>query len=573
MSILKFIGRSKGSCGSISSLRVKFIISFIAIISVLSSINLLTYYQLKSSMNKLDSMVQLSLTANVITDNAVKVRDSLRQYMIYQKAEDKKNMDEGLVSIDRSVETLISLVIDDKGKDKLDSLVTLSKNIESKVTSTIKLVDEGKTTDASATNAETVKNVFFLDYSVNDFLATELNNQRTIKEDLNKQTDRTKYLVFIIISLVSTISIIGAVLFSNKIANIIAILVRHSESIANKNLILDHVVVNSKDELALLGSSFNTMTDNLKEFVFETNKSSNEVTKMADTLKLNVDLSARAVEQISIVLNEVSNGAFEQLEKSQHTREIVAKLYQRNKELLQFAKNVLQVSEDASNAAVVGNERMNQLIRQIEVVEKKIMETQEISGTLQDKTREIKSIVSTLTLIAKQINILALNAGIEAARAGKDGMGFAVVAQEIKKLAESSSLSAVRITDILQEIQTESEHVAFSMLHGVNEIVEGIQMAEASRTAFNRIVEKSSEVEKQNIIVTRGIEEMVQEFHAVEEKSEKISSIASKSSDSYREVAASIEQQTAGLQEITASAYILAEMASNLQKIVYHFKF
>jgi len=573
MSLLRFLGRLNWLRSSTSSLRINLIVSFIAIIFVLSSVNLLTYYHLKSSMNKLDSIVQLSLTANVITDNAVKVRDSLRQYMIYQKAEDKKTVDEGLVSIQSSIENLISSVEDDKGKEKLEAIVALSKNIVIKVTSTTKLVDEGKTTDASATNVETVKNAGFLISGVSDFLAVELDYQKTIKENLNRQADHTKYLIFLTIGLVSTISILGAVLFSNKIGNIIEILVRHSENIANRNLKLDHVVVRSKDELALLGSSFNTMTDNLKEFVFETNKSSNEVTKMADTLMLNVDLSTKAVEQISTVLNEVSDGASEQLEKSQHTREIVIKLYQSNKELLQFAKNVLQVSEEASNAAVIGNEKIGRLIRQIEVVEQKITETQAISEKLQEKTSEIKSIVFTLSVVAKQINNMAVNSGVEAARAGKEGRGFAIAALEIKKLAESSSLFAVKITNILQEIQIESEHVALSMRQGVNEIVEGTQMAEASRTAFNEIVVKSSEVEKQNRIVTRGIEEMIEEFYAVEEKSEKISTIASKSSDSYRDVAASIEQQTAGLQEITASAYILAQMASNLQKIVYQFKF
>ncbi|WP_256757685.1 methyl-accepting chemotaxis protein [Cohnella sp. WQ 127256] len=555
------------------SLRVKFITSFVVIIIVLSSVSLLTYYQMKTSMNKLDSMVQLSLTASLITENSVIVGETLRQYMIFQSLEDKKSVDRGLISIKSSVEELKQIVTDEKGLTALDAVVAISKSYALKVTETSKLIDNDDLTSASVTNVEAVKIAGFLNTGVSDFLNDELNYQKTTKEKLNKQAERTKHLIFLTIGLVSAISLCGTVFFSTKIANTIALLVRRSESIANKNLKLESLDVKTKDELAVLGNSFNTLTDNLREFVCETNKSSLEVTITAETLKLNVELSSKAVEQISIVLNEVSEGAMDQLSKSRKTREIVEKLYQSNKEMLQFVKNVLQASEDANQAAIVGNKQMNCLTQQIEIIEKKILETQASSEKLQNKTRQIREIVTVISEMAKQTNILALNAGIEAARARNEGKGFAVVAQEIKKLAESSSMSALKINEILQEIQSESQNVALSMRNGVSEIEEGAQMAEASRQAFTDIAEKSSEVERQNRIVTRGIEDMVQEFNAVEEMSKNITSIIEKSSDGYREVAASIEEQTAGLQEITASAYQLSDMSDKLQKIVVQFNY
>ncbi|WEK55964.1 MAG: methyl-accepting chemotaxis protein [Candidatus Cohnella colombiensis] len=555
------------------SLRVKFITSFVAIIIVLSSVNLMTYYQMKTSMTKLDSMVQLSLTASLITENSDIIRETLRQYMIFQSPDEKKIVDASLISIKSSVEKLKQVVLDDKGSKALDAVAALSKSFEHKVTETIDLIDNGDLTGASATNVEAVKITGFLNTGVSEFLNDELNFQKTTKEQLNKQTERTKYLIFMTIGLVSIFSICGAVLFSTKIANTISLLVRHSENIANKNLKLDSVDVKTKDELAVLGTSINTLTENLRAFISETNKSSNEVTNTAETLKHNVELSSKAVEQISLVINEVSVGAKDQLGKSQQTREIVAKLYQSNKEVLQFARNVLQVSIDANQAAIVGNIKINSLIQQIEIIERKILETQVSSEKLQDKTSQIKKIVAAISEMAKQTNILGLNAGIEAARAKTEGKGFAVVAQEIKKLADSSSKSASKIAEILQEIQSESQYVALSMKIGVSEIKEGTQMAEASRQAFTDIVEKSSEVERQNRIVTTCIEDMVQDFNAVEETSKVITSIAEKASEGYREVAVSIDEQTAGLQEITASAYVLADMSDKLQKIIVQFRY
>lgn len=555
------------------SLRVKFIVSFVLIIFVLSIVSVITFYQMKGSMNKLELMVQQSLTTNSINEHSDSVAETLRQYMIFQSKDEKEIVDRGLTLIKTNIEELKQAVTGERSLTALEAVESLAVSFEVKVNETIQYLADGDLIKASSSNNDVLKIAGYLTEGVSDFLTEELIHQNTTMEKLNKQAERTKNFIFLSIALVSVLSICGAVLFSTKIASTISLLVRQSENIANKNLKLEPINVTSKDELKVLGDSFNDLTDNLRSFIQETNKSSNEVSVTAESLKLNVEHSSKAVEQISIVLNEVSEGAIDQLDKSRKTQEIVERLFQSNKEILQFARNVLQVSKDAHQAAILGNQKMNSLIQQIQIIEQKILEAHASSEKLQNNSNQIEKIVTTISDIAKQTNILALNATIEAARAGTGGKGFAVVAQEVKTLADSCTTSVKKISEILQEVQIESERVAVSMAHGIREINEGTQMAESSSQAFSDIVDIASEVEKQNQMVTHGIEAMVQEFNAVEEMSKNITAITEKSSYHFSEAAASIEEQTAGLQEITASANQLANMSDKLQKMIEQFDY
>jgi len=216
------------------------------------------------------------------------------------------------------------------------------------------------------------------------------------------------------------------------------------------------------------------------------------------------------------------------------------------------------------------------------------------------RSEEIGAIVETIQDIASQTNLLALNAAIEAARAGEHGKGFAVVADEVRKLAERSSLATKEIGGLIKRIQGTVAEAVLAMDEGAKEVESGVALANEAGSALGSIlaaaekvytqakeageaaklmnvasdelleaVESVSAVVEQN---TASTEEMSAGASEVSQAIENIASVSEENSAAVEEVSASTEEMSAQVEEVTASAQSLMEMAKELQAVVALFK-
>lgn len=557
----------------VGSLRTKFILCFVVIVLLMSVISVSTFVTLNSSIGQLDGMIQTTILANGITNSTVASLNTLSQYIVNRQDSSKKKIITYLDSISNNIAVLEKSLpaTDYSGKSTLDSIVRLSSTFREEVEKAIKSADDKDLSAAASNKDAAVKTRDYIKNDVDEFISRELTLHKDSKDKLNAKTKFTGIIILLAIIIVGFLSILGAVIFSNSIAGMISKLAKHAQSIADGNLQFSKIEVKSKDDISVLAISFNRMLENLQAIIGKIGNSSNDVAHSADMLKLNVEQNNKAIEQIAASIQRVSEGAFDQSEQSQKTVLVVNDLYEGNKKVNENAHSILITSKKATNAANSGNDKMNLLLNQIGVIEEKIIATQSISETLKIRSGKIQKILDTITRIASQTNLLALNAAIEAAKAGEHGKGFAVVAEEIRKLAEGSANATREITEMLKDIQTESQEVALSMSLGVQEVKEGAHLAEDARTAFDEIVSTSEEVDSQIKGITHEIEKMVEEIKKVEVMSKSISDIARESSVGSHEVASAVEEQTASLQEIYSSAIILSDMADELQKMVKQF--
>jgi len=519
---------------------------------------------------RFDSMIQVTVAANDINNSAANMTVHLNKFTYNREnKEHKDNAIEEVKKIDNNLVTLKKLIRD----DDISKMINPIEKFFNSANNEINAVFESTSTSEALRYTGNVKSILdYMERNVDALIEKELSRQIELKEKLSNQANATGIAVVAIIIIVSALSIVGSAVYSTKIGGTIYLLSQSAQSIADGNLKISNIKINSKDDVGALAQAFNKMASNLKAIISKIDKTSKDVANSAQSLTVRAQQNQMSIEQIAATIQQVSNGAVDQAEKSEDTVEVIERQITRNRKMYNDFCTILSTSAKASEAAEIGNGKVEQLINQISIIREKITATQSISQSLKEQSMEIKKILDTITKIASQTNLLALNAAIEAARAGEHGKGFAVVAEEIRKLAEGSADAAKEITEILKDIQNHAELVNESMTEGVDEVIEGTEIAGEARKSFQEIVNTSRNVDTQIKRITEEIEKEVKEIQKVEEMSKVIYDVAKQFMAGSQEAAAAIEEQTAGHEEMASSADILSELAGELRNIVSSFK-
>ena len=334
----------------------------------------------------------------------------------------------------------------------------------------------------------------------------------------------------------------------------------------------DDARFDSNDEIGEMRQAMRTLQSNISNMMKKVMDTAQQVTDSAGQLN---DSASQSAEVSNSVANSMVNVAgncseqFTEIETANGQVETLGQHMMNFVNTIQHSSEVVQVTQEK---AVAEAKTVDGAVEQMKLIQTSVTQSAAVITELGEESDRIGKIVDTISSIAAQTNLLALNAAIEAARAGEHGRGFAVVADEVRKLAEQSSESAGEIAGLITSIQEKSQKAVAVMQEGVGRVEAGTKVVQDSGASFNEIAEMVRKVveasQEMNNIVNALNENTKTIGGAIQTVAVKSSSVSSEAES----VSAASEELTATMSEIESSSGVLAEMAKDMLKAVENFK-
>lgn len=391
-------------------------------------------------------------------------------------------------------------------------------------------------------------------------------------QDFNSEANKILYALSLTIIVFTVIGLILTLLFARHISKPLGLIANRIKQVADGDLNIDRAQIKNKDEIGELAQDFDRMTEHLREIIGQVTMTSQQVAATAEELSASSEETGRATEQISTSIQDVSTGAERQVDSADQARRVVTEI---SAGIEQIASSVLSAndsSQEASQTANSGNQVVSKAVEQMKLINEKSIAMVDVVNMLGDKSNEIGKIVSLITEIAEQTNLLALNAAIEAARAGEHGKGFAVVADEVRKLAEQSGKAAGQISQLIREIQNDTEHAVIAMNDSQIVVEEGITLVDHAGNSFNDITKAVDKVSSKMQEVSAAVQQINAGTQTMVNAIDEITETVKEGAENTQSVAAAAEEQNASIEEISAVAHTLSKMADELQEAVQKFR-
>ncbi len=376
-------------------------------------------------------------------------------------------------------------------------------------------------------------------------------------------------IVLIIVSLVT--AIVLAVLITRNIRGPLSTIIAGTNKFAAGDW-RTPLEIKTKDEFAEMADALNSMRNNTITLIRQIHASVEQVAASSEQLTASAEQSAQAANQVAGSISEVATGMATQVQTAEGTTNIVERISASIEEIATTAGGVATTAAKTSEASHDGRKGAEQVIRQMANIEKSVGESAQIVTKLGQRSQQIGQIVDTIAGIAGQTNLLALNAAIEAARAGEQGRGFAVVAEEVRKLAEQSEEAAKQITDLIKEIQADTDKSVAAMAEGTREVKQGTAVVNASSEGFEKINTLIDEVSANVKGISDSIQQIAGSSQEIVASVNNLEEISKTAADHSATVSAATEEQSASMQEIASSSQSLARLAEELRETVALFK-
>ena len=331
-------------------------------------------------------------------------------------------------------------------------------------------------------------------------------------------------------------------LLTRSIVNPLSRAVHAAEEIAAGDLTRP-ITIDGKDEATQLLKALVTMQLNLRQTIELISGSATQL--------------ASAAEELSAVTEESSRGLQQQNNEIEQAATAVNEMTAAVEEVARNAVSTSEASQQSNQTARQGRDRVVETVKSIQGMTQQIQDTTALVQGLAEQGRDIGKVLDVIRSIAEQTNLLALNAAIEAARAGEAGRGFAVVADEVRALAHRTAQSTTEIEQMVAGIQTRTGDAVQSMSRNTESTRSTLSLASSAGDALELITEAISQINERNLVIASASEEQAQVSREVDRNLVNIRDLAA--------------QSAAGANQTSAASHELSRLAVDLKSMVTRF--
>ncbi|MFF5996382.1 HAMP domain-containing methyl-accepting chemotaxis protein [Lysinibacillus sp. KU-BSD001] len=383
---------------------------------------------------------------------------------------------------------------------------------------------------------------------------------------------KTLLITTIVTISVIVVSLAAALITSTIIATPIIKVMERMKLMASGDISKEPLATKSQDEVGQLVMATNEMSSNIRALLSEINTVSGSITSQSEELAQSANEVNAGSQQIATTMHELAAGTEAEAKNASELASIMGSFsttvqdaHTNGEQIQKAAIEVLQMTSEGTRLMDSSNKQM---VKIDEIVHNAVQKVQELDS----KSQEISKLVSVIQDIADQTNLLALNAAIEAARAGEHGRGFAIVADEVKKLAEQVSTSIVDITDIIAGIQNESSVVTTSLQNGYTEVQQGTSQIQTTQETFTRISASVTDMTNSIKIVAENLASIASDSKIMNGSISEIAAISEESAAGVEQTSASSQQINSSMEEVANNSDELAKLAEKLNGLVHQFK-
>lgn len=428
----------------------------------------------------------------------------------------------------------------------------------------IRDVNEGNMDSAMKISAEAAIYQVAVTEQIEQLIAIQKKAQVQTEKDLQQIVGGIQWFIVIMIGVAVLVSSIIARLISKNIASPVRKMTRALNKLAKGQFAIEPVTLKNQDEIGDMSHAFNDMVLDLRALIVNARFSAEQLAGHAEELSASAEESLAASETVADITekNIISSDVQVKTVKDSATAmdEMVTSLDRitdDNEAMLLSSNEVVRLVDD-------GVALMLDFTKQMHSITTTIEHSTEIMHEMADHSEQIRTVTSLITVIAEQTNLLALNAAIEAARAGEHGKGFAVVADEVRKLAEQSKQSAEEIGRMIDTMMNNVDKAVRSTEDNNERVAEGMIVTEKTETVFTQISGAVKDMSEKSITVATAVEQIRAMTDEMANSLSTVEMLAQEAATEAQSSNAATEEQLAAVGEISTSSQTLAELAETL---------